>query len=244
MISPSTTVNPKTTFVSPCSCQAAPGPPSRTRRLRGPCPTHERLGHALRAGDQRLGPHLHCGGVGEHDGPRVEQREQALEVAVAGGLEERLDDLAVARLPGRVGLLHPSASAAGQLTSGRGGATDDRRDVVERHREQVVQHEGETLGRRQPLEHDVQGALDRVGELGLELRVALARAVDGGVVRDVLGELDASRRLVRDRSMSRHTRLTTVVSQPPRLLMPSVRCSRSQVSWTASSASWVFPSIR
>jgi hypothetical protein len=40
----------------------------------------------------------------------------------------------------------------------------------------------------------------------------------------------SSRREVRDRSMSRHTRATTVVSQPPRLSMPvvSARLSRSQ----------------
>jgi hypothetical protein len=42
----------------------------------------------------------------------------------------------------------------------------------------------------------------------------------------------SSRRDWRDRSMSRHTRATTVVSHPPRLLMPAVsaRLSRSHAS--------------
>ena len=46
--------------------------------------------------------------------------------------------------------------------------------------------------------------------------------------------------------MSRHTRATTVVSQPPRFPTPSVpdRLSRSQDSCTASSASLGEPSMR
>ncbi len=56
----------------------------------------------------------------------------------------------------------------------------------------------------------------------------------------------SSRRAARERSMSRHTRATTVVSQPPRFSTPSdpERLSRSQDSWTASSASLGEPSIR
>jgi hypothetical protein len=48
----------------------------------------------------------------------------------------------------------------------------------------------------------------------------------------------SSRRDLRERNMSRHTRATTVVSHPPRFSMPLAveRLSRSQVSWTASSA--------
>src|SRR5207245_5664101 len=56
----------------------------------------------------------------------------------------------------------------------------------------------------------------------------------------------SSRRELRERSMSRHTRATTVVSHPPRFWMPlaSERLNRSQASWTASSASVSEPSIR
>jgi hypothetical protein len=46
--------------------------------------------------------------------------------------------------------------------------------------------------------------------------------------------------------MFRHTRATTVVSQPARFStsLVSVRLSRIQASWTASSASLSEPSIR
>jgi hypothetical protein len=56
----------------------------------------------------------------------------------------------------------------------------------------------------------------------------------------------SSRRAVRAWSMFRHTRPTTVVSHPPRLstALVSERLSRSQASWTASSASLDEPSIR
>ncbi|CAM5729536.1 hypothetical protein SFUMM280S_10154 [Streptomyces fumanus] len=58
--------------------------------------------------------------------------------------------------------------------------------------------------------------------------------------------MGSSRRAVRERSRSRQIRPVTVVSQPPRLSTPSApaRSSRSQVSWTASSASAREPSIR
>lgn len=56
----------------------------------------------------------------------------------------------------------------------------------------------------------------------------------------------SSWRRVRERSMSRQTRPTTVVSQPPRFSMApaSLRLSFSQHSWTASSASASEPSMR
>ena len=46
--------------------------------------------------------------------------------------------------------------------------------------------------------------------------------------------------------MLSETRATTVVSQPPRFStrLASVRLSRSQASWTASSASLTEPSMR
>src|SRR5262249_13533688 len=51
---------------------------------------------------------------------------------------------------------------------------------------------------------------------------------------------------LRNRSMSRQTLATTVVSQPPRFstLLTSERVRRSQASWTASSASPLEPRIR
>ena len=57
---------------------------------------------------------------------------------------------------------------------------------------------------------------------------------------------DASRRVLRERSMLRATRPTTVVSHARRLStsLVSVRLSRIHASWTASSASVTEPSIR
>jgi hypothetical protein len=51
---------------------------------------------------------------------------------------------------------------------------------------------------------------------------------------------------LRERSMFKQTRATTVVSHPPRLstALASERLSLSQASWTASSASLSEPSIR
>jgi len=56
----------------------------------------------------------------------------------------------------------------------------------------------------------------------------------------------SSRRALRERSMSRQMRATTVVSQPPGLAISSLsaRLKRSQVSCTASSASLSEPSMR
>jgi len=56
----------------------------------------------------------------------------------------------------------------------------------------------------------------------------------------------SSRRVRRARSMSRQTRPTTVVNQPPRFSIAelSVRLSRNHASWTASSLSSIVPSIR
>jgi hypothetical protein len=60
------------------------------------------------------------------------------------------------------------------------------------------------------------------------------------------GPNGSSRRDRRARSMSRHTRAITVVSQPRRFSTSDVseRLSRSQVSCTASSTSPDDPSIR
>ena len=44
------------------------------------------------------------------------------------------------------------------------GAVDDRRDVLEGYGEQVVEHEGEPLGRAKRLEHKKQRRAHRVGE--------------------------------------------------------------------------------
>jgi hypothetical protein len=68
---------------------------------------------------------------------------------------------------------------AGQLLGRIRRASQDGSDLVERDGEHVVQHEGESLGRRQLLEHDEQGQPDGVGQHGLLLGVgALGRRDD------------------------------------------------------------------
>ncbi|MGH3223219.1 MAG: hypothetical protein ACRDPY_31780 [Streptosporangiaceae bacterium] len=57
---------------------------------------------------------------------------------------------------------------------------------------------------------------------------------------------ESSRRVLRERSVLRQTLVTMVVSQPLRFSTSPVpaRLTRSQASWTASSASASEPSIR
>jgi hypothetical protein len=101
--------------------------------------------------------------------------------------------------------------------------------------EHVVQHEGEPFGRRQRLQHHQQRERrrNRPSALPLGARPGVPTAAGSGTC----GPIGSSRRDLRDRSMSRQTRATTVVSQPPRLstALVSARLSRSQASCTASS---------
>jgi hypothetical protein len=154
-------------------------------------------------------------------------------------------------LPGEIGIgtwgcaLDPVAGAAGELLGGGRGALNDRSDLVEGHGEQVVQHERDPFGGSQPVEDHQQRQADRVGQQRLLLGVALALwpfTIGPGCCES----RGSSRRDVRERSMSRHTRPTTLVSQPARFstLLVSERLSRSQASCTASSASLSEPSIR
>ena len=125
---------------------------------------------------------------------------------------------------------HPPAGPAGQLARGGGRAADDRRDLVERKVEHVVQDEGQTLGRRQGVEHDQQRQPDRVGEQRLVRRIDRI-----GARHDRIGHVQpsgSSRRDLRVRRVLSETRAMTVVSQAPRFStsVVSERLSRSQVS--------------
>ena len=95
-----------------------------------------------------------------------------------------------------------------------GDALDHRRDLLERHGEHVVQHERQPLGRRQRLQHHQQRQPDRVGQQRLVLRVDPSSRLTIG--SGTCTSSGSSRRVSRERSMFRHTRATTVVSQPPR----------------------------
>ena len=97
----------------------------------------------------------------------VEDGDERVEVTVAGGCEERFDDLP---LGGQVGVgngggaTDAATGAAGELARRLGRASDDRRDLLERHGEHVMQDEGEAFSGRERLEHDQQREADGVGE--------------------------------------------------------------------------------
>ena len=132
--------------------------------------------------------------------------------------------------------------AAGQLPGGLGRAVDQRRDLAEGHGEEVVQDEGQPLGGRQRLEHDQQRQGDGVGQLGL------VRGVAGGD-DDRIGHVGLQRLLAPGPAGAQHVQAHARQHrrQPRAEVLDSVRVAaakRSQVSWTASSASLSEPSIR
>jgi hypothetical protein len=134
---------------------------------------------------------------------------------------------------------------AGQLPGRIRRSVHQWGDVVERHREHVVEDEAQPLGRAQLLQDDQQGEPDRVREQRLLLRI---QRVPGAHDRlgYVGGEGFLTPRLARAQHVEGHPGPPTVVSQPPRFstLLASERLRRSHDSCTASSASLTDPSIR
>lgn len=204
-------------------------------------------GHGRRAADLFRCAHLHGRGIGPEHGIGIEQREQRAEVAIARGREECVDDIPLA---GEIGVgsrgcsSYPTARAAGELPCRGRGAPDDggiwskgtanRSCSTKETRSagasvsSIRSSGGPTASARSA---SCSGSVPSAG-----LAIASGRWAPSG----------SSRRDVRARSMSRHTRATTVVSHPPRFSTPpmSERLSRSQASWAASSASLNEPSIR
>ena len=70
------------------------------------------------------------------------------------------------------------------------GRLDDRGDLVERHGEHVVEHEGEPLRWAERIEDHEQREADRVGEERLVLGICPVGPVD-----DRVGDTDADRLL-------------------------------------------------
>jgi ABC-type multidrug transport system ATPase subunit len=90
------------------------------------------------------GPWTAAAGVDPEHHVGVEHRDESLEVPVAGGRQEGVDQLA---LPCEVGILggrgaaDAAACAAGELARGPRRRVDNRSDLVEGHGKHVVQHE-------------------------------------------------------------------------------------------------------
>ena len=131
--------------------------------------------------------------------------------------------------------------ASCRAASGR--AAHDRRDLLERHGEQVVQHEREPLGRRERVQHDQQRQPDRVGQHRLVLRAGASggRGRLGISTERLLAPRLAARAACPGRSGRRPWSASRRGCRPRSV---SARLSRSQASWTASSASLGEPSIR
>ena len=93
----------------------------------------------------------------------IKNGDERVEVAVPGRGKERLDDLPLGgevRIWSRSGTAYATPRTARKLAGCLGRALHDRRDLLERHREHVVQHERQSFGRSQCFEHDQQRKAD------------------------------------------------------------------------------------
>ena len=145
-IRPSTTANPTTARTWPGGPTTIPGPPLTTADRPSGANTDARLRKTsitcVAPCDRRAGKRAVTTAIGAKHDVGVEQRQQGVEVASAGGLEERIDD---AFLNGEIGVrlwprrVDAPSGPARQLTSSRRRPVDDRGDLLERDREDVVQ---------------------------------------------------------------------------------------------------------
>ncbi len=143
-----------------------------------------------------------CTAVGSQHDVRVEHRNECIEVATARRGEEGIDDLPLARavtVGRRRGAFHPPTRPARELAGRRRRAPDDGCDLLERHPEHVVQHEGEPLGGGKHLQHHEQGEPDGVGEQRFLFRVDALFGAD-----DRIREVDVQRVLPPRRARSKH----------------------------------------
>ena len=108
--------------------------------------------------------------VGDDDDIGGEDVEETLQVALADGGEEALDDLLLLRRADR----HPRtpgldvlASAVGDLADGGGRLPDRLCDLVVGDVEHLAEHEHGALGRGERLEHGQHGDRDVLGELDI-----------------------------------------------------------------------------
>ena len=187
-IFPSTIVNAIALRVRPPGAHASPATPSisATRATRAP-PDNAA---ATVGGPFGLGQRAHpqCGRVGAQHDVGVEQRQQALEVTAACRRKERVDDLALTYevdLGHASRALHAAPGSTRELACRLGRPAHDVGDLVERHREHVVQHERNPLSGCKQVEHDEQRGPDGVSRERLMLGVvdAIRPPVEVGRLR-------------------------------------------------------------
>ena len=180
---------------------------------------------------------------------RIEDAQQALEVARARGREEGVDDLPLAHRIGVRGIdaggaAHPSAGPTRELPSGRGRAADDRGDLVERDAERVMQDERQPFRRRQRLEDDEEREAHRIGQEQFLLGIGGV-----GAGHDRFGHVDPDRILAPGLARSKRVKAQARDDrrQPAAEIVDLgrvARLMRNQASCTTSSASVRDPSIR
>ena len=178
---------------------------------------------------------------GAADDVRIEDRDEALDVAARSAAMNAsttwrwlASSTSGGGRPGRGGARGSRAGArrrASARRSARSRRTASRTDRAARTR---------SAPRARACRARREREADRVGEHRAPGRLARRRS------RSARPSSGSSRRDVRVRSMSRHTRATTVVSQPRGFStsLVSARSRRSHASCTASSASASEPSMR
>ena len=221
-IRPFLTMNEPTENGRPPRSETIPAAPliSARRNEQVDARPHERLTRdGLRTADvaREAG---HAGIGAEHD-IAVKQSQKRTEVTAACRSKERIDNFP---LPGEIGvreapprLCTRRRARLASWLGAPGERPDDRRDLVKRHVEQLVQYKSKPFRQAAAFEHDKQRQADRVGENRFLL------GVDALAGHDRVGNMLAERLFAAGFArpqMSRHTRATTVVSHPPRFSMP------------------------
>ncbi len=96
----------------------------------------------------------------------VEQGQEGGEIALVRGLcgNAFTSSRRCVKSASGCAALDAATRSARELAGGGAGAIHDRRNLVERQIEQVVQYEADALGRRERVEHDEQRKGDRIGQ--------------------------------------------------------------------------------
>jgi hypothetical protein len=177
--------------------------------LRGPCAALEYLRNAVAtadfAGDPRhIRTHtcFHGRCVCTQDNVGIKDREEGGKVVALRCSEKCANDFTLARPVGfrrsRCALDTPTPSAC-ELSRRHRRATDDRRNLIERDIEQVMQHECDPLRRREGFEHHQHRIAKRVREQLLALRiVGPGHGFHRGIDRDFASRLACAKHVETD----------------------------------------------